>query len=99
MKISEVFTNSLVVDKSQSNTILDLLNYWAQSQPQKVAFTFLKDGEIESEQITFSDLAHRARCIANCLQAHAIQPGDRALLLYPSGLEFIVAFLDRKSVV
>lgn len=93
MKISEVFTNSLVVDKSQSNTILDLLNYWAQSQPQKVAFTFLKDGEIESEQITFSDLAHRARCIANCLQAHAIQPGDRALLLYPSGLEFIVAFL------
>lgn len=85
---------SLLVDyKSQVSTFLDVLNYWELSQPQQVAFIFLEDGETESAQITYAELAGRARCIAGCLQLHGIQPGDRALLLYPSSLEFIAAFL------
>jgi acyl-CoA synthetase (AMP-forming)/AMP-acid ligase II/7-keto-8-aminopelargonate synthetase-like enzyme/acyl carrier protein len=86
-------TNLLVDYKSRTNTFLDVLQYRALSQPRQVAFTFLEDGETESAQITYAELASRARCIAGCLQVHGIQPGDRALLLYPSGLEFIAAFL------
>ena len=86
-------TNLLVDYKSQTNTFLDVLQYRALSQPRQIAFTFLEDGETESAQITYAELASRARCIAGCLQVHGIQPGDRALLLYPSSLEFIVAFL------
>lgn len=86
-------TNLLVDYKSQTSTFLDVLQHRALSQPQQVAFTFLEDGETESAQITYAELASRARCIAGCLQVHGIQPGDRALLLYPSSLEFIAAFL------
>lgn len=88
-----MLTNSLADCKSQTGTILEVLQNWALSQPQQVAFTFLEDGETESAQITYAELVSRARCIAGCLQVHGIQPGDRALLLYPSGLEFITAFL------
>lgn len=86
-------TNLSVDYKSQTRTFLDILQYRVISQPQQVAFTFLEDGETESAQITYAELASRARCIAGCLQVHGIQPGDRALLLYPSSLEFIAAFL------
>ena len=75
------------------STFLDVLHYQASFQPQETAFIFLKDGETESGRITYAELVSRARCITGCLQAHEIKPGDRALLLYPSGLEFIIAFL------
>ncbi|MCC5633715.1 aminotransferase class I/II-fold pyridoxal phosphate-dependent enzyme [Nostoc sphaeroides CHAB 2801] len=86
-------TNLLIDYKTQTSTFLDVLKYRVLSQPQQVAFTFLENGETESAQITYAELASRARSIAGCLQVHGIQPGDRALLLYPSSLEFIAAFL------
>jgi acyl-CoA synthetase (AMP-forming)/AMP-acid ligase II/7-keto-8-aminopelargonate synthetase-like enzyme/acyl carrier protein len=86
-------TNLLVDYKSHTSTFLDVLQRQALSQPQQVAFIFLEDGETESAQITYAELVSRARCIASCLQVHGIRPGDRALLLYPSSLEFIAAFL------
>ncbi|HYG63154.1 MAG TPA: amino acid adenylation domain-containing protein, partial [Thermoanaerobaculia bacterium] len=54
-------------------------------------FTFLRDGEEASEALSYAELDLRARGIAARLQAVAA-PGERALLLYPPGLEFIAAF-------
>ncbi|NUQ61201.1 MAG: AMP-binding protein [Pirellulales bacterium] len=42
--------------------------------------------------LTFAELFERAKAIAATLQRR-IQPGDRVLLVYPAGLEFIAAFL------
>lgn len=95
IEISGGFVNTklLISRTKKSSHILDILQHWEISQPQQIAFTFLQDGETETAQITYAELANRARRIAGGLQIHGIQPGDRALLLYPSSLEFIVAFL------
>lgn len=72
--------------------LVDLLLYRSLSQPQLVAYTFLVDGDREEVKLTYQELDQKARAIAEELQRQKAIPGERALLLYPSGLEFIVAF-------
>ncbi|WP_348918718.1 beta-ketoacyl synthase N-terminal-like domain-containing protein, partial [Adonisia turfae] len=62
------------------------------SQPTKLAYVFLQDGEIESGRLTYQELAQQVRVIALGLQS-VCAVGDRALLLYPQGLAYIVGFL------
>lgn len=71
--------------------IQDLLRKRAYHQPQQTAFIFLQDGETESDRLTYELLDRRARAIAATLQNLGFS-GQRALLLYPSGLDFITAF-------
>nr|VFK36791.1 MAG: Acyl transferase domain-containing protein [Candidatus Kentron sp. SD]VFK40420.1 MAG: Acyl transferase domain-containing protein [Candidatus Kentron sp. SD]VFK78348.1 MAG: Acyl transferase domain-containing protein [Candidatus Kentron sp. SD] len=75
----------------QAATVVDLLRYRAQAKPNKAVYTFLKDGEIEEDSLTFARLDRKARAIAAVLQEFS-SPGDRALLLYNAGLEFVAAF-------
>ena len=62
----------------------------ADAHPEKVAYTFLRDGADETLTLTYGQLDRQARAIAAQLSASA-QPGDRAVLLYPPGLEYITA--------
>ncbi|MFG6100258.1 SDR family NAD(P)-dependent oxidoreductase [Leptothoe sp. ISB3NOV94-8A] len=62
------------------------------SQPTKLAYVFLQDGEIESGRLTYQELAQQVRVVALGLQS-VCAVGDRALLLYPQGLAYIVGFL------
>src|SRR5258706_15359856 len=73
------------------NTVTELLRYRALNQPDQLAYAFLADGEKESERQTYADLDRRARAIGTWLQMLE-SGGQRALLLYPSGLEYIAAF-------
>ena len=77
---------------SEATTLGDLLSWRAQTQAQSQAYIFLKDGESVEEALTYEDLDQRARAIAALLQAHHIEPGSRALLLYQPGPEYIAAF-------
>ena len=77
---------------SKHTTLIDRLQEQARQQPEKKAFTFLADGETEVDYLTYNQLNGRARAIAAVLQAHNSQ-GERVLLLYQPGLEFITAFL------
>ncbi|MBD2364811.1 fatty acyl-AMP ligase [Anabaena minutissima FACHB-250] len=77
--------------ENQFATFVELLQYRAKIQPEKTAFTFLQDGEIETGSLTYQSLAQQAKAIASQLQITS-NLGDRALLLYPPGLEFIAAF-------
>ncbi len=72
-------------------TMIDLLAYWAERQPDKTLYTFLPDGEEVGASLTYGEMERRVRQIAAQLQAHKLE-GERAILLYPSGLEFIAAF-------
>ncbi|BBD63728.1 amino acid adenylation [Nostoc commune NIES-4072] len=72
-------------------TLVDILRYRSVAQPNKVAFTFLEDGEIERASLTYEELDRQARAIAVQLQTLGVA-GSRALLIYPPGLEFISAF-------
>jgi amino acid adenylation domain-containing protein len=69
----------------------DLLQLRAKSQSNKAAYIFLNNGEKQQKCLTHGELDLKARAIAAYLQSH-VSPGERALLLYPSGLEFIAAF-------
>ncbi|HEY0734083.1 MAG TPA: amino acid adenylation domain-containing protein, partial [Herpetosiphonaceae bacterium] len=74
-----------------ATTLVDLLRQRAWQQPDQRAYTFLKDGETDAIHLTYAQLDRQARAIAVQLQA-MVQPGDRVLLLYPPGLEYIAAF-------
>jgi amino acid adenylation domain-containing protein len=73
------------------STIVELLQHRASSQSQKTAFTFLEDGKTETETLTYAELDQRAKAIATQLQTLDLS-GERALLLYPSGLDYLAAF-------
>ncbi|MEC4985376.1 MAG: aminotransferase class I/II-fold pyridoxal phosphate-dependent enzyme [Oscillatoria sp. PMC 1068.18] len=77
--------------KKNVTTIVELLRDRADEQPNKIAYTFLRDGETDSVSFTYQQLEERAKAIAADLQTHS-HPGDRVLLLYPPGLEYCAAF-------
>nr|WP_299407124.1 fatty acyl-AMP ligase [Acaryochloris sp. IP29b_bin.148] len=73
------------------DSLVGLLRYRAAHQPDHQGFTFLVDGEDETLHLTYAELDAKARAIAAALQS-ACQPGDRALLVYQPGLEYVAAF-------
>ena len=75
----------------QFNNLVELLDYRTTIEPQKQAYTFLSDGETKELNLTYGDLELQAKAIAAQLQSLNLT-GERALLLYPPGLEYITAF-------
>lgn len=73
------------------SNLVDLLLWRSAHQPEQKAYTFLEDGENESASLTYGELDLRAKVIAAQLQSLKMS-GERALLLYNPGLEFIMAF-------
>ncbi|RZK99943.1 MAG: AMP-binding protein, partial [Pedobacter sp.] len=72
-------------------SLVEILRRRAEEQPNQLAYRYLIDGEYDEVQITYRVLDRGARSIAALLQSSA-KKGDRALLLFPPGLDFIVAF-------
>jgi acyl-CoA synthetase (AMP-forming)/AMP-acid ligase II len=72
--------------------LLEVLERRAALHPDRPAYTFLVDGEREEAQLTYLALARRVRAVARLLE-RAGAVGERALLLFPPGLDYIVAFL------
>lgn len=75
----------------KSLSLVSLLRHRVREQGKQTAYTFLKGDKSETEAMTYSQLDRKARAIAARLQSFG-DPGNRALLLYPAGLEFIAAF-------
>jgi len=72
-------------------TLIELLTQRALDQSVRPNFVFLADGENAEITLTYQQLDQQARIIASLLQT-LINPGDRVLLLYPPGLEYLPAF-------
>lgn len=71
-------------------SLVEILRSRAQADPDRRLFCYLDEGEFETESLTYAQLDCRSRAIAAQLQEFA-RPGDRALLVYLPGLEFIAA--------
>ena len=71
-------------------TLGDALARATRRHGDKTAFTYSRDGEEESARITYRQLDHRARAIGSALR-HRDTAAGRALVLCPSGLDFIAA--------
>lgn len=78
-------------DDNQVNSLIDLLRWRAEHQTDQLAYTFLLDGESEALNYSYYELDQKARSIAATLQTLNLQ-GERAVLLYPQGLDYIAAF-------
>lgn len=86
MKLEELFAPY----SPPETNFLDRLSYWAAALPEKIAYRFIAgDGEIKT--LTFAELDHRAKAVAAMLVSKGYA-GKRALMMYPPGLDFIVAF-------
>ncbi|HYT65728.1 MAG TPA: fatty acyl-AMP ligase [Vicinamibacterales bacterium] len=72
-------------------SLVALLRARAAKDPDVVSHRFLRDGVEITSELTYGLLDRRARAAAVALLHHAA-PGDRVLLAYPPGLEFLVGF-------
>ena len=72
-------------------TLIDLLRWRALQQPERCAYKFLADGETLTSELSYGELDRQACAIATRLESLGAS-GDRVLLLYPPGLEFIAGF-------
>jgi acyl-CoA synthetase (AMP-forming)/AMP-acid ligase II len=82
---------SLFTHNNHPATLVELLRLRALQQRDQQAFAFLLNGEDSEHSLTYGELDRRARAIGSVLQRQ-IPPGERVLLLYAPGLEYIAAF-------
>ncbi|MEH2313993.1 MAG: condensation domain-containing protein [Nostoc sp.] len=75
----------------QCATVVDILRHRSSTQSHAQAFTFLEDGETQESTLTYYELDRRSRAIASQLQSLSLR-GQRAILLYPPGLDYLSAF-------
>jgi len=73
-------------------TLLGLCRHHALTRPSAAAYAWLNALEVETLCLTYAELDRRARCIGAQLVALGLS-GKSVLLLYGSGLDFVVAFL------
>ena len=74
-------------------TLVEVARRRAAEHPERLVYTFLTDGEEEGARLSYGELDLRARAIAAHLQGLGVERGERALLLFPPGLDFVTAFL------
>jgi fatty acid CoA ligase FadD21 len=77
------------------SSILSMLHGRAGMRPDDVAFTFThydRDPAGVVENLTWSQLARRTMSVAHEIRRHG-SVGDRAVILAPQGLEYVLAFL------
>src|SRR5690349_23917836 len=84
-------TEPAVWSEVRPKTLAGVLRSRTAERPDQWAFAFLADGETEAGRLTYTELDARATAIAATL-ARSVAPGERALLLFPPGLDFIAAF-------
>jgi acyl transferase domain-containing protein/acyl-CoA synthetase (AMP-forming)/AMP-acid ligase II/acyl carrier protein len=74
-----------------ARSLVDVMRWRAQSHGERVACTMLADGESAESHLTYAELDARACAVAEALSAAGAR-GERALLLLPTGLDFVAAF-------
>lgn len=74
----------------RSASIVEVLKHRAAGNPARPAFTFLHNGEVPLDPMTFGGLNAQAERFAALLRKTA-SPGDRVILMLPAGYAFIEA--------
>ena len=103
-KYSRPHTPSMVMETSLPPTdrsgrtiasVADMLRRRAQERPRQLAVVFVPDSRQNAAEAevawTYEELDRRAAAIAAALGEQTV-PGDRAVLVFPPGLDFVAAF-------
>ncbi len=83
-----IWGDQQAMDRSNLNT---LLQWRAEQDATKIAYRFINDTTDTIEEKSYQDIYQQARLLSQQL-LQQIAPGERVLLLFPSGLEFVIAF-------
>ncbi|HEV7508303.1 MAG TPA: amino acid adenylation domain-containing protein [Thermoanaerobaculia bacterium] len=78
-------------DQGTPSTLVELLRRRASLQPERVGYSFLRDGDGAETNATYAELDRRARGLGAALQRMGARD-ERALLLYPPGIDYVAAF-------
>lgn len=88
--MSERQNNFIINPNIKEPIFIDILQKRAELTPNRAAFTFYANGE--KNEITFNELDYKVRSLASILQQKKLK-GERALLLYPPGFDYIIGYL------
>ncbi|OQR91630.1 fatty-acid-CoA ligase [Achlya hypogyna] len=84
-----------------TDTLLARLDRWASAQPDKTIYAFADDNGIVTATLTYKEFDDRTLNLARWMLASpssnakgmGLQRDEKVLLVYPPGLDFIVAFV------
>ncbi len=77
-------------DEGMAANLMDVLESRAIRQPDQVAYIYLPYDGSEDQRLTYAELDQTARGVAAFLQSESSR-GERVLLAYPPGIDFVVA--------
>lgn len=80
------------VEDQQYPLLRQIISQHAARFPDRPALVFLENGETPAETLSYLQLHRRAEALARGLGARGLV-GERALLLFPSGIDYVVTFL------
>jgi 1-acyl-sn-glycerol-3-phosphate acyltransferase len=75
----------------RTRTLLEVLDWHASRHPDRRHILFYPGGG-EPEELTYSELARRARAVASGLARLGVGPGQAVGIMLPTGLEYFAAF-------
>ena len=76
------------------HTFLDVIEYQARLHAAKRALVVVDKACHETEVLTYGELMRRSHRVAAALAGDwTVKPGDRVVLVYPPGLDFVVALV------
>ncbi len=90
MGLDNFLYDRITEEDTYKYTLPEILRMRAEQTPDETAFIFLRDGDDDEERITYKELDHAATAIAHRLIEKDLR-GERALMLFPPGLEFVKA--------
>lgn len=83
---------SATVDDDDAETLLARVRLRAAQDGDLPFVSFLADGDRDERRLTFGELEQRALAVAGLLTRRGLVPGDRVLIMLPTGLEFVEVF-------
>ncbi len=79
------------LEMNTHDNLADFFNWRCTQLPDALAYAFVRDTLETPDLLTFTELHRQVHGLAAELVRHS-EPGDRVLLVYPPGLEFVRAF-------
>lgn len=80
------------MDCSFAKTIVDFLDIQVQNRSDELLYEFIHDSTVQSETLTFGEFYNRVEIVASNLSNQGLRVGDRAILIYPPGIELIISY-------
>jgi acyl-CoA synthetase (AMP-forming)/AMP-acid ligase II len=76
----------------REETLIEVVERRLEEDAERETYVFLEDGELVESRMTRAELHRGASAVAAHLQQAGARPGDRALLIYLPGLDYVRAF-------